>query len=72
MDRWLAAKAEILSTGTLHRSHEMLNRIVDRAMTRDLVKRIVVPLATVPPGSPARPSKAFNLTQARAVHDAPS
>lgn len=70
VDRWLAEKAMTLSTGTLQVLHQCLNRAVKRAMARDLVKRNVVGLCSVPKGQPGRPSKSLNLQQATAVLDA--
>ncbi|MDQ1288506.1 MAG: hypothetical protein QG622_2071 [Actinomycetota bacterium] len=67
VDRWLAEKATILSTGTLERLRSCLNRAVKRAMARDRIKRNVVELCAVPQGRPGRPSKALTLAQARAV-----
>jgi integrase len=49
---------------------QCLNRAVKRAMARDLVKRNVVGLCSVPKGQPGRPSKSLNLQQATAVLDA--
>ncbi|WP_432535288.1 site-specific integrase [Kineococcus arenarius] len=67
VDRWLARKAETLSTRTLQGIHSCLNRAVKRAMARDKVKRNVVPLCSVPQGRGGRPSKALTLAQAEAV-----
>jgi integrase len=67
VDRWLASKAKILSTSTVQRLHECLNRAVIRAMARDKVKRNVVALCGVPKGQEGRPSKSLTLEQARAV-----
>jgi hypothetical protein len=39
-------------------------------MARDIVKRNVVGLCSVPKGQRGRPSKSLNLVQARAVVDA--
>jgi integrase len=70
VDRWLAVKATTLSTSTVQRLHECLNRAVNRAMARDKVKRNVVALCGVPKGQTGRPSKSLTLAQARAVLDA--
>jgi hypothetical protein len=70
VDRWLAAKAKTLSTSTVQRLQECLNRAVDRAMARDKVKRNVVGLCGVPKGQAGRPSKSLTLDQAKAVLDA--
>ncbi|OEJ25816.1 integrase [Streptomyces agglomeratus] len=67
VDRWLAAKAKILSTRTLQAVHSCLNRSVKRAMARDKVKRNVVDLCSVPQGQAGRPSKALTFAQAEAV-----
>jgi len=65
-----AKRAKILSTSTLHRLHENLNRSVKRAMARDKVRRNVVDLCGVPKGLPGRPSKSLTLDRARAALDA--
>ncbi len=70
VDRWLAAKAEILATSTLARLKECLNRAVNRAMARDLGKRNVVALCGVPKGQEGRPSKSLTLDQAATLLDA--
>jgi integrase len=67
VDRWLAAKATILSTRTLRELHQCLNRAINRAMARDLVARNVVGLCTVPRGRAGRPSKSLTLDQAQAL-----
>ncbi|MGW1076551.1 site-specific integrase [Streptomyces sp. NPDC002537] len=67
VDKWLAAKAKLLSTRTLQGIHSCLNRAVKRAMARDKVKRNVVELCSVPKGQPGRPSKALTFAQAEAV-----
>ena len=67
IDKWLAAKSRTLSTSTLQRLHSCLNRAINRAMARDLVRRNVVGLCSVPAGQPGRPSKALTLAQADAV-----
>jgi integrase len=70
IDRWLAGKAASLSTSTVQRLHETLNRVINRAMARDQVKRNVVALCEVPKGTIGRPSKSLTLSQANAVLDA--
>jgi integrase len=70
VDRWLEEKAKRLSTSTVQRLHECLNRAVNRAMARDKVKRNVVALCGVPKGQTGRPSKSLMFDQARAVLDA--
>lgn len=67
VDRWLAAKAATLSSSTVRRLHECLNRAVNRAMARDKVKRNVVALCGVPQGQSGRPSKSLTLDQAKAL-----
>jgi integrase len=67
VDAWLEAKAETLSTATLQRLHSCLNRAINRAMARDLVRRNVVALCSVPQGGPGRPSKSLTLAQAEAI-----
>ncbi|GAA0950602.1 site-specific integrase [Nonomuraea longicatena] len=67
VDKWLAAKAKTLSTSTLRLIRSYLNRSIKRAMARDLVKRNVVDLCSVPRGKDGRPSKALTLAQAEAV-----
>ncbi|TYB50489.1 site-specific integrase [Nonomuraea sp. PA05] len=67
VDKWLAKKAETLSTSTLRLIRSYLNRSIKRAMARDLVKRNVVDLCAVPRGKTGRPSKALTLLQAEAV-----
>lgn len=70
VDRWLADKAQRLSTRTLRLLHSLLNRAIVRAMARDKVKRNVVALCTIPKGQRGRPSKSLTLDQAKAVLDA--
>ncbi len=59
VDRWLAVRAAVLSTGSLRSVHGCLNRSVRRAMARDLVRRNVVELVSVPSGRRGRPSKSL-------------
>ncbi|MFI6073227.1 tyrosine recombinase XerC [Actinoplanes sp. NPDC051343] len=70
VDKWLVGLAKKLSTSTVQRIYECLNRSVDRAMARDKVKRNVVALCEVPTGLPGRPSKSLSLAAAKAVLDA--
>jgi integrase len=70
IDRWLEEKAKTLSTSTVQRLHECLNRSINRAMARDKVKRNVVALCGVPKGQEGRPSKSLTLDQAKALLDA--
>ena len=67
VDKWLAVKTRTLSTATLQRLHSCLNRAINRAMARDLVRRNVVALCSVPQGQPGRPSKALTMVQAEAI-----
>jgi hypothetical protein len=67
VDRWLANKAQTLSTRTLQGLHSCLSRSIKRAMARDKVKRNVVQLCSVPQGRGGRPSKSLTLAQAEAV-----
>ncbi|MEV0446313.1 tyrosine-type recombinase/integrase [Streptomyces sp. NBC_01268] len=67
VDKWLAAKSQVLSTRSLEAIRSCLNRAVKRAMARDKVKRNVVELCSVPAGRPGRPSKSLTLKQAEAV-----
>jgi integrase len=67
VDRWLAELARTLSTSTVQRIYECLNRVVDRAMARDKVKRNVVELCAVPTGQAGRPSKSLTLDAAKAI-----
>lgn len=67
VDRWLAKKANALSTDTLRQLRSILKRAVARAQARDKVKRNVVLLCELPKGQDGRPSKAFTLRQAEAV-----
>jgi integrase len=66
----LEDKAKTLSSSTVQRLHECLNRSVNRAMARDKVKRNVVALCGVPKGQEGRPSKSLTLDQAKALLDA--
>ncbi|MCT9931878.1 site-specific integrase [Planotetraspora sp. A-T 1434] len=67
VDKWLADKANTLSTSTLQRLHSCLNRAIKRAMARDKARRNVVELCRVPQGQQGRPSKALTLAQAEEV-----
>lgn len=67
VDKWLAAKAVVLSTRSLKLVHSILNRAVKNAMKRDKVKRNIVDLCDVPEGRAGRPSRALNLDQAEAL-----
>ncbi|GAA5036777.1 site-specific integrase [Actinopolymorpha pittospori] len=67
VDRWLAAKAQDLSTRSLRDIHSILRRSIARAQARDQVKRNVALLCDVPKGREGRPSKSLTFDQARAV-----
>jgi len=67
VDKWLAAKAQTLSTSTLQQLHSCLNRAINRAMARDKVRCNIVALCSVPKGQTGRPSKALTLAQAEAI-----
>jgi integrase len=70
VEKWLAVKAETLSTRSLQGIHSALNRSVRRAMARDKVKRNVVELCSIPTGQVGRPSKSLTFPQAEAVLEA--
>ncbi|MEV4391073.1 site-specific integrase [Nonomuraea sp. NPDC049607] len=70
VDTWLSSKAKVLSTSTLRLIRSYLNRAVKRAMARDLVKRNIVELCSIPKGREGRPSKALTMAQAEAVLEA--
>jgi integrase len=59
VERWLAGRAQVLSTSSLRSVYGCLNRSVRRAMARDLVRRNVVELANLPGGRAGRPSKSL-------------
>lgn len=67
VDQWLAEKAKILSTDTLHKLHSILRRSVTRAQAREKVKRNVVLLCDIPQGLDGRPSKSLTFHQAEAL-----
>jgi integrase len=67
VDRWLIQLAKTLSTSTVQRIYECLNRTIIRAMARDKVKRNVVALCGVPTGKAGRPSKSLTLDAAKAL-----
>jgi integrase len=70
VDRWLAEKAQTLSTDSVHRLLSILRRSITRAQAHDLVRRNVALLCTPPRGQSGRPSKSLNLAEARALLDA--
>ena len=67
IDKWLADKAQILSTRTLQEVRSVLKRAITRAQARDKVKRNVVLLCEIPQGRTGRPSKSLTLAQAEAL-----
>lgn len=67
VDRWLYAKAKVLSTRSLREVLSLLRRAVARAQKRDKVRRNVVLLCEIPEGRPGRASKSLTLAQAEAV-----
>lgn len=67
VDRWLAEKAAVLSTSTVHSLRSILSRAISRAQARDKVKRNVVLLCGTPKGQNGRPSKALTFEQAEAL-----
>jgi integrase len=69
VDRWLADKAQTLSTSTstLQSIRSILSRALARAQARDKVKRNVVLLCATPTGKIDRPSKALSLTEAESL-----
>ena len=67
VDRWLADRAEVLSTSTLQRVKSILRRAIARAQARDRVRRNVVLLCDTPTGKGGRPSKSVTMSQAQAV-----
>ncbi len=67
IDKWLADKAQILSTRSLREVRSVLKRAITRAQARDRVKRNVVLLCDIPQGRTGRPSKSLTLAQAEAL-----
>lgn len=67
VDRWLEAKAQILSTDTVGILHSILKRAIIRAQKRDKVRRNVVLLCEIPHGREGRPSKSLTFDQAVAL-----
>jgi integrase len=67
VDKWLAEKAQTLSTRTLRDIRSILRRAISRAQARDKVKRNVVLLCDIPTGQVGRPSKALTFDQAEAI-----
>ncbi len=67
IDKWLADKAQVLSTRSLREVRSVLKRAITRAQARDKVKRNVVMLCDIPQGRTGRPSKSLTLVQAEAL-----
>lgn len=67
VDKWLADRAQVLSTRSLRLLHSLLSRAVRHAQVRDKVMRNVVELCEVPVGLPGRPSKSLTIKQAEAI-----
>jgi hypothetical protein len=64
VDAWLADRATMLSTDTVHRLHGILRAVLRRAQAHDQVKRNVALLVDPPRGTAGRPSKALTADQA--------
>ena len=64
IDAWLADRATMLSTDTVHRLHGILRAVLRRAQAHDHVKRNVALLVDPPRGTAGRPSKALTADQA--------
>ena len=73
VDAWLADRATMLSTDTVHRLHGILRAVLRRAQAHDHVKRNVALLVDLPRGTAGRPSKALNADQAtlKQLHRSP-
>jgi len=69
LDKWMDDRAEELSGRTLRLVHQILERAIRHAQTRDKVRRNVASLILVPEGQEGRPSKAMKLDQAVQVLD---
>jgi integrase len=67
VDRWLVKLSAKLATSTLSNVRSYLDRSVRRAFARDLVRRNVVTLTTLPRGQAGRASKGLTWAQARAI-----
>ena len=65
--KWLAPKAQTLSSSTLANLHSILNRAVNRAMARDKVERNVAQVYAIPNGQAGRQSKSLSLDEAQAL-----
>lgn len=69
VEDWLIEKSAILASSTLSKVRSILKRSIDRAQSRDRVKRNVVVLCETPKGRPGRPSKALTFDQAETLLD---
>ncbi len=67
VDRWLVRLSTKLASSTLSNVRSYLDRSVRRAFARDLVRRNVVTLTTLPRGQAGRASKGLTWAQARAI-----
>ena len=59
VEKWLAGRSQVLSTSSLRCLHGCFNRAVQRAVARELVRRNVVELVSLPAGRAGRPSKSL-------------
>ena len=59
VERWLAGRSQVLSTSSLRCLHGCFNRAIQRAVARELVRRNVVELVSLPAGQEGRPSKSL-------------
>ena len=67
VEKFLAEKSAVLSTRSLLIIHSVLRRAIQKAQTRDKVRRNIILLCEVPGGRAGRPSKSLTLAQAEAV-----
>ena len=67
VEKFLAGKSAVLSTRSLLIIHSILRRAIQKAQTRDKVRRNIILLCEVPEGRAGRPSKSLTLAQAEAV-----
>ena len=67
VEKWLADRAQRLSTDTVKRLLSILRQSIRRAEARDLVSRNVALLCDVPKGQVGRPSKSLTLAQAEKI-----
>lgn len=59
VEKWFAGRSQLLSTSSLRSLHGCFNRVVQRAVARELVRQNVVELVRVPTGQEGRPSKSL-------------